>query len=368
MKFGPRKPSLKKSIRARTTGKLKRKVKKSINPFYGKKGMGYIRNPKKALYNKVYNKTSFDMLKNAKKPKKSTQTQNKTSYQNNIIPKTGKRKKKVIIKYIFGILFLISGIQLIFENFLAAIFGIILGVILINWGYTSKNYNESEIIELEKEEILNNPEETKQTTQTPSYVKEFLEKTEIEAENIKKESELPFDETKYNEYIKILTNGENLTDEEWEEYAVLGAKKMEIEHQKSSNPKFHRSESEKKLKNAFLNKHYDQINSYEDKIYGDKSIEEIERLKSQIEAFDEFKKFANSKGKGGKLYFVDMWENNHNSQKECFSFRDTLEENLKKATQLKELPEIIITHIKDKNQIVQRDIYKDFPKYKKPLI
>lgn len=59
MKIGMRKPSLKKSLKARTTGKLKRKVKKSINPFYGKKGMGWINNPKKAMYNKVYNKTTF---------------------------------------------------------------------------------------------------------------------------------------------------------------------------------------------------------------------------------------------------------------------------------------------------------------------
>lgn len=59
MKIGMRKPSLKKSLKARTTGKLKRKVKKSINPFYGKKGMGWITNPKKAMYNKVYNKTTF---------------------------------------------------------------------------------------------------------------------------------------------------------------------------------------------------------------------------------------------------------------------------------------------------------------------
>lgn len=56
-----RKPSLKKSFKARTTGKLKRKIKKSINPFYGKKGMGWINNPKKALYNKVYNKTTFSL-------------------------------------------------------------------------------------------------------------------------------------------------------------------------------------------------------------------------------------------------------------------------------------------------------------------
>ncbi|MCH4165120.1 MAG: PH domain-containing protein [Lentilactobacillus diolivorans] len=58
MKFGVRKPSLKKSISARTTGKLKRTVKQTVNPVYGKKGMGVVNDPKKALYNKVYNKTT----------------------------------------------------------------------------------------------------------------------------------------------------------------------------------------------------------------------------------------------------------------------------------------------------------------------
>ena len=58
MKFGFRKPSLKKRISARTTGKWKRQVKKATIPGYGKKGAGYIKNPKKAVYNKVYNKTT----------------------------------------------------------------------------------------------------------------------------------------------------------------------------------------------------------------------------------------------------------------------------------------------------------------------
>lgn len=61
-----RKPSLKKSISARTTGRAKRAVKKAIIPGYGKKGTGWIKNPKKAAYNKVYNKTSisiFDIFK-----------------------------------------------------------------------------------------------------------------------------------------------------------------------------------------------------------------------------------------------------------------------------------------------------------------
>ena len=59
MKIGVRKPSIKKSFKARTTGKVKRKIKRTINPFYGKKGLGFIKNPKKSIYNKVYRKTTF---------------------------------------------------------------------------------------------------------------------------------------------------------------------------------------------------------------------------------------------------------------------------------------------------------------------
>lgn len=58
MKIGMRTPSLKKSFKARTTGRLKRQLKKKIIPGYGKKGMGIL-HPKKALYNKIYRKTTF---------------------------------------------------------------------------------------------------------------------------------------------------------------------------------------------------------------------------------------------------------------------------------------------------------------------
>ena len=54
MKYGVRKPNVKKSIKARTTGKVKRQVKKAVNPLYGKKGMGIVNDPKKAAYNAVY--------------------------------------------------------------------------------------------------------------------------------------------------------------------------------------------------------------------------------------------------------------------------------------------------------------------------
>ena len=61
MKFGMRKPSITKSLKARTTAKYKRKVKKSLIPGYGKKGMGCAKKPKKSAYNKVYKKTTFSI-------------------------------------------------------------------------------------------------------------------------------------------------------------------------------------------------------------------------------------------------------------------------------------------------------------------
>ncbi len=59
MKFGMRKPSLKRSLKAATTGKAKRAIKKAVIPGYGQKGAGWIKDPQKAAYNKIYNKTTF---------------------------------------------------------------------------------------------------------------------------------------------------------------------------------------------------------------------------------------------------------------------------------------------------------------------
>ena len=62
MKIGIRKPSIKKSLKARTTGKLKRALKSEIVPLYNQKGTGIVKNPKKAVYNKVYKKTTFSIF------------------------------------------------------------------------------------------------------------------------------------------------------------------------------------------------------------------------------------------------------------------------------------------------------------------
>lgn len=72
MKIGVRTPSFKKSFKARTTGKINRALKRSVNPLYGKKGMGYIKNPEKAIYNKIYHKTTVDPLKPLKNGTRNT--------------------------------------------------------------------------------------------------------------------------------------------------------------------------------------------------------------------------------------------------------------------------------------------------------
>ena len=61
MKIGFRKPSLKESVRARTTGRVKRAVKLKVIPGYGRKGMGWLRDPKRAAYNAVYRRTTFGL-------------------------------------------------------------------------------------------------------------------------------------------------------------------------------------------------------------------------------------------------------------------------------------------------------------------
>lgn len=59
MKFGFRIPNLNKRIAARTS--LKRFVRHNLG-FKAPRGFGWLTNPKRALYNRVYNRTSRGCL------------------------------------------------------------------------------------------------------------------------------------------------------------------------------------------------------------------------------------------------------------------------------------------------------------------
>ena len=60
MKFGIRRPSLRKRIAARTS--WKRVVRQNLG-FKAPRGYGWITNPKKAAYNRVYNRTTVGLGK-----------------------------------------------------------------------------------------------------------------------------------------------------------------------------------------------------------------------------------------------------------------------------------------------------------------
>ncbi len=166
MKVGFRTPNIKKSVKARTTGKMKRAVKKSVNPLYGKEGMGYINNPKKAVYNKVYNKTTIDArpesLVNIGKCKdKSENTKQiselaksyETRQFTNLIPDKESSTKGIaylifsIISLFFGIGFIVYHIDNMrkYEMAKTAVFPYILIIsflvisVLLFWLYLKKN-------------------------------------------------------------------------------------------------------------------------------------------------------------------------------------------------------------------------------------
>ena len=72
MKFGLRRPSLRKIIAARTS--VKRYVRHSLK-VKAPRGYGWVTNPKRAAYNRIYNRTTFgigDLVKGPRSQLKIT--------------------------------------------------------------------------------------------------------------------------------------------------------------------------------------------------------------------------------------------------------------------------------------------------------
>lgn len=235
MKFGIRKPSIKKSLKARTTGKLKKKMKRAVNPFYGKKGMGFITNPKKAIYNKVYNKTTVDsrnVLNINKKEKikvNNNQNAKKTEKTENIKNKdkaeVGTMKKRSIIRNFIGGFFIFTGFVGMFSSgFIAGIFMMLFGISLLPIFYEKiklkiKNIQIVLPIILIFISVMTMPEAT---TDTNSNIDEINTNIVLEEENIEitelkfNESELEIDIKENKEIVlEILPENANVEDLEF---------------------------------------------------------------------------------------------------------------------------------------------------------
>lgn len=131
MKYGVRKPNLKKSIKARTTGKVKRQVKKAINPLYGKKGMGIVNDPKKAAYNAMYNRATVGVSDIAKgltaangnpAASSSSNAPQKKEYSPNTYSVCG------ILMIVLGVFLALIGILLLFAVPVGGLIAVVVGV------------------------------------------------------------------------------------------------------------------------------------------------------------------------------------------------------------------------------------------------
>ena len=143
MKIGMRKPSLTRSLKARTTSKWKRQAKKAIIPGYGKKGMGWIKNPKKAMYNKVYHKTTFglsDLFKSSKKRAKNKKVEHKKTTSTQLTVKSNKKT---------GIVLIVIGIITFLIIPPIGIFFLIVGILyyIFKKRATKKQMRQAEIVE-----------------------------------------------------------------------------------------------------------------------------------------------------------------------------------------------------------------------------
>ena len=153
MKIGVRKPSIKRSIKARTTGKIKRKMKSAVNPFYGKKGVGLVNNPKKAVYNKVYNKTTIgvkdvinkssskNVIKSTFRESKNTKNELYTIITNDEVIIANKKYSSKNIKN-FSSIFLILSILLFILGLFILPIGILFILFAIFTFLSLKNYKK----------------------------------------------------------------------------------------------------------------------------------------------------------------------------------------------------------------------------------
>ena len=143
MKTGIRKPSVKKSISARTTGKVKRAVKKSVNPLYGKKGAGFVKDPAKSVKNSIYHRTTVGVsdLMNSGSGSTPAATSGESGYYSTPAANPEKKKGGVlsIVLIIFGIMFLIGGINGFSIAVSNGIVGLLIGGVLLFLGIRKRH-------------------------------------------------------------------------------------------------------------------------------------------------------------------------------------------------------------------------------------
>ena len=172
----------------------------------------------------------------------------------------------------------------------------------------------------------------------------------------------------------VHTGRSPITDEEIPDLIQLGYENALLAEKTSNNPKFHRTECEEDLSYNFEAKYGNQVCALTDKfevlyrnaIQTDELNQKIDLLQNAIDSFEKAKKFCYAKGKGGTIYFQDMYECLHNSSNSCFSYADLIQNNLDAAIQERDviIPGILQI-VNDNDCILQKNIYTKLPSVSK---
>ena len=168
----------------------------------------------------------------------------------------------------------------------------------------------------------------------------------------------------------IHADGSQIADEEIP-YLIQSSYEQTLRDKKeSSNPKFCRTEHEDELSFNFEMKHGNELielidqfeDCYHDAFKTDDLSQRIDLLNRALIAFKKAKRFAYSKGKGGTIFFQDMYECMHNSRNSCFSYADLIQESLDSALQERDIiiPGILQV-ISENDGILQKNIYPKLP-------
>ena len=141
MKVGMRKPNIKKSIKARTTGKVTRAVKKSVNPIYDKKGAGFVKDPAKSVKNSIYHKTTFgvgDVARGVSGSSSAAGSSGGSSFDP-VVPAADRPKKKGGLLIGFGIFALLVGGGSVLGGNVGGLVGVLIGAVCLYFGIKKRN-------------------------------------------------------------------------------------------------------------------------------------------------------------------------------------------------------------------------------------
>ena len=161
-----------------------------------------------------------------------------------------------------------------------------------------------------------------------------------------------------------------ISDNEIPDLIKLGYQQAIEREKQSKNSKFHRTGKEEEISFQFAKNHKDQIKEHISpfqtcfELARDESDlnKRIELLQRTIMLFEQAKTWFYQTN-GGTIYFQDMYENLHNSRNECFSYIDTVKEQLEYCIRKRDylIPVTLGVISSNSGGILQKDIYKHIP-------